>query len=140
MIKAAAEATNGFIQRFAANPAVITSILIAIFGQVSASIYFQITNNERQEHAIESNNVAIKNLQESIVSMQTPLAGRVIKMEDRIEEGSNRIRAIQEENVRNFARIEEQQERMLAALDNLYTHVTGVPILKRNSQPVKPKP
>lgn len=121
-----AEKANGFIQRIAANPAVITSILIAIFGQVSASIYFQITNNERQEHAIEANAVAIKDMRDTIFSMQTPLGSRVIKMEDRIEEGSNRIRTAQDENLRNFARLQEQQERIVTALDALYNHITGV--------------
>ena len=135
----AVETAGGYVHRFISNPTVIATILIAIFGQVTASIYFQITNNERQEQAINRNSEQLKELRETIFSQQTPLAQRVIKLEDRIDEAANRIIFVQRQNERDLVALKEQQERILGAVDNLYAAVTGVPILKRNNKP-QPEP
>ena len=181
---------QSFIERFVTSPPAIATLLMAIFGQAMFSIYFQVVNNEQQAAGILANAGAVKELREAIYSMQTPLAQRVIKMEDKndetlksqieltkridtidiggsrglqivisnqqrvmtqidhistqlsnderkISEVENKVNSLfnvrMEEVNRTTARLEDQQKRIIEALDNLYSEVSKIPpVLRAN--------
>lgn len=172
MVRQIVEEKISSAQRFFTNPTAIVSLLLAIFGQALASIYFQIINNEKQDAAINANMESVKTLREMIYSQQTPLAQRVIKLEDKVEVstvllaelrknldtidvmGSRGLGTLNtnqqrlmaqmdrfgerllmqdkklgevDENKRSIVRIEDQQLRIIEALDNLYSEVSKIP-------------
>lgn len=64
----------------------MVTLLVAVTSQLFFTVYFQVTNNEQQQAAINANVVALQELKSQVFSMQTPLSSHVIKMDAKIDE------------------------------------------------------
>ena len=137
-----------FLERFFSTPQVVATIGMALLGQAIFSVVFQVRNNEQQAAALAANNTAIRDLRDVVYGMNTPLAQRVGKIEDRTEanteiyrETLRRLESIDSGGTRiaqgslaqfeavkvNISRIEDQQRRIIEALDNLYSEISKIP-------------
>jgi hypothetical protein len=115
----------------------LATILVALIGQATFSIVYQIKNNEQQAASIEKVAIAQTTLRNEIVNLQTPLSMMVLKMEGRLagleaeqkmmivrmEQADaalhTRIEAIDRGGTRALEVVVENQKRVLATLDRM---------------------
>ena len=126
--------SKGIFGKLVENPAALVTLVLAIAGQAIFSIYFQVVNNEQQQAQIIANVQSIKDMRDQIYSMQTPLAARVIKLEDRMDNNAVVFTMRADEIARNIDRLGDQQRRIVESLDTLYSEVSKIPPTLRNKK------
>lgn len=126
--------SKGVFNRLVENPAALVALVLAIAGQAIFSIYFQVVNNEQQQAQIIANVQSIKDVRDQIYSMQTPLAARVIKLEDRMDNNAVVFTMRADEIGRNIDRLTDQQRRIIESLDTLYSEVSKIPPTLRSKK------
>lgn len=126
--------SKGIFGKLVENPAALVALVLAIAGQAIFSIYFQVVNNEQQQAQIIANVQSIKDMRDQIYSMQTPLAARVIKLEDRMDNNAVVFTMRADEIARNIDRLGDQQRRIVESLDTLYSEVSKIPPTLRNKK------
>lgn len=85
-----------------------TSLLVALLGQATAGLVFQVTNNEQQQAAIIANRVALQEWKDADAALNTAFGQKFVKLEDTVNDAIRRSEALQSPIGQRFILLESR--------------------------------